>query len=93
FAEGSRGRWIPSVPREVCARVCPQVPLHRCHAAAAAGAEHRPSRDRKRPHSHLRSDPGHHGPGGLHGRRVLHHVWREGGREEVFYLQDGMSRV
>ena len=44
----------------------------------------------KWPHSHLRSDPGHHGPGWLHGRRLLHHVWREGGREEVFHMQNGM---
>ena len=44
----------------------------------------------KWPYSHLRSDPGHHGPGRLHGRRLLHHVWREGGGEEVFHMQNGM---
>lgn len=40
----------------------------------------------QRPHGAVGADSGHHGPGRLHGRRVLHHLRREGSPEEVLHL-------
>lgn len=43
----------------------------------------------QRPDGSVCADPGHHRPGGLHGRRVLHDLWRKGSWEEMLRLQNG----